>query len=171
MSPPRASDCLAPYSNRLPEVIRVEEARELLIDIDNVDIALAVIPHNRLAELAPRPVLGLVALDINTQAAVDAEAQQHLVVDGVAAALVGHALDALQLELAQAALQVGGAGREALRLDLEVRGRLGRAELLRVEARDLRGVRRGRVRGRELLVLRLLRVELAREFCGRRGSC
>lgn len=60
-------------------------------------------------------------------------------------------------------MQVGELAREPFRLHLEVGGGLGDAELLRVEARDVRGVRVGAVLGDDLGVLRLHRPQLAGE--------
>lgn len=65
---------------------------------------------------------------------------------------------ALQLQLLQPRRQVGRLRRQALGLDLEVRRRLGGAELLRVQPRDLGRVCGGGVRGGQLAVLRVQRV-------------
>lgn len=114
-------------------------------------IPLAVVPHDGAAELA---VL-CVALDLDAEGAVDLEAQEDLVVDGVAAALlvVGGAVEALDLELLQAGVEVGGLLGEALGLHLGVGGGLCGAEFCGVEAGDLGGVGGGGVRLRELGVL------------------
>ncbi|KAJ6444287.1 tetratricopeptide repeat 11 Fission 1 protein [Purpureocillium lavendulum] len=112
-------------------------------------------------------------------AAVDLEAQQHLVVDRVsaapavgtaaAAAAFGGRLHALQLELLQAGGEVGGARGEALGLHLGVGGGLGGAELARVERCNVRCVVLGRrVRGRDVVVLRRQRPQLPRELAQRR---
>lgn len=159
---------------RLPEVIRIKEARELPIQVDDVDVAAAIVPHDGLGELAAAAAAPaaaavlLVPLELDAQAAVDLEAQQDLVVDGVAAARGVLALDPLHLELLEPRRQVRLLRRQPLRLHLQVRRRLRGPELLRVEPRDLARVRRRRVRRHELLVLVVERVERAREFCRER---
>lgn len=147
-------------SQRIPEVVRVKVPRELLINVHDVDVALAVIPHDSPTPLA----LVLVALDVDPQAAVHLEPQQDLVVDGVPPARGLIALHALQLQLLEPGVQVCGLLRQPLRLDLGVARRLGRPELLRVEAGNLAGVVGRRVAGHEVVVLRGERVELPREL-------
>lgn len=149
---------------RLPEVVGVKVPRELLVHVHHVHIALAIVAHDRLRPLAVPPI----ALQVNPQAAIHLQAQQHLVVDGIPPALRGIALDALQLELLQAGGQVGGLQGEALGIVLGVGGGLCGAELDRVEAGDVGGVVGGHVRLDQVVVARRLRAELPRELLERR---
>jgi hypothetical protein len=50
---------------RRPKVIRVKEAREFRIQVDNMHIALATVANNSLGEIAR-----LIRLDINPQSSV-----------------------------------------------------------------------------------------------------
>lgn len=104
-------------SQRLPEVVRVEEAGELLVEVDDVDVAAAIIPDDGLGELAGGGGGGsisasgaagglLVALEVDAEAAVDLEAEEDLIVDDVVGG-GGLALDALNLELLEAGGEVG----------------------------------------------------------------
>lgn len=147
-------------SQRRPEVIRVKVPRKLLIQIHNMHIPLAIVPHHRPPPLTPI----LVPLNINPQAPIHLQPQEHLVVHGVPPPRGLVALHPLQLQLLQARAQVRGPLRQALRLDLGVAGGLGRAELLRVEAGDLGRVVRRRVARHQVVVLRGERVELPREL-------
>lgn len=146
----------SPFLQSLPKVIGVEEPAKLAIHVHDVHVALAVVPHNRPAENLPVGV-ALVALNVDAQATVHAQSQQHFVLDGILAAPgdVVAAVDALHLELLQAGGQVGLLLGEALGLDFGVRRGLGGAELLGVEACDFGGVGRGRMRGDEVFVLRV----------------
>lgn len=131
-----------------------------------MDVALAIVSHDGLGPVA----VPLVALNVDAQAAVDLEAQEDLVVDGIPATGGGGivaAVDALELELLQAGLEVGGRLGEALDLDLGVAGGLGRAELARVEPRNVRRVVGRRVRRHEVVVLRRPRRQLSRELLER----
>lgn len=124
-------------------------------------IPLPIIPHHRTRKL-PIP---LIPLDIDAQAAIHPKPQQDLVLDGVPSTIrVPAPLDALQLQLLQARAQVRELAGQALRLHLEVGRGLCGAELLRVEAGDLRGVLGGRVRRHQLRVLRLQGAQLPREL-------
>lgn len=49
-----------------PKVVRVEEPRELRVNIDNMYIALAAIANNSLVEIA-----GVVMVDIDSERAID----------------------------------------------------------------------------------------------------
>lgn len=153
-------------SQGLPEVVCVKEARKLLVHVDHVDVPLAVIPYDCLGPLA----VPLVPLEVDAQAAVDLEPQQDLVVDGVPppGGGGGVALDALQLQLVQAGLEVGGGEGEALGVRLGVGGGLCGPELERVEARDARRVVRRRVRRHQVVVPRRVRRQLPAELLERR---
>lgn len=127
-------------------------------------IPLAVIPHHR-----PRPFAVLfVPLNIDAQAAIHLEPEQHLVIHGVPSARRGIALDALQVQLLQPRRQVRRLQRQALGLGLGVARRLGGAELVRVQARNRRRVVGRRVRRHQVVVLRCRGVELPRELLQRR---
>jgi hypothetical protein len=149
-------------SQSLPEIIGIKEPRESLVQIHNVNIPLPVIPHHSARKFA----LLLIPLDIDTQAPIHPQAQQDLVLDGVAAPGPSRipALDTLQLQLLQPRPEVRQLAREPLRLHLEVRRGLCGAELLRVEPRDLGRVLGGGVRGDQLGVLRLEGAQLPGEF-------
>ena len=54
-----------PFLKLLPEVIRIEKPRELVVDVYNVDVALPRIPNNSLRILSI-----LIPLNINTQAPI-----------------------------------------------------------------------------------------------------
>jgi hypothetical protein len=111
-------------------------------------IPLAIIAYHSPTEL---PIL-LVALNLDPQTAIHLQPQQHLVLDHAAHRLPS--VHTLQLQLLQARIQVRHLGLQPLGLDLSVGRRFRDAELLRVQARDLVGVRGRAVAGGELGVLR-----------------
>lgn len=127
-------------------------------------IPLPIIPNHR-----PRPLpILFVSLNLNPQAAIHLQPQQHLIIHRISSPALLRALHALQLQLLQPRRQVGRLLRQSLGLHLGVGRRLGNAELVRVEARNGRRVVGKGVRRDQLAVLRVDRVELARELLERR---
>lgn len=128
------------HLQRLPEIICIEEAGKLAIHVDHMHIPLPAIPNNRLGIL---PLL--IPLNVNAQASVDLQFQTNLIVDKPPLRIVA-SLHTLQFQLLQSGLQIRELRRESLGLDLQIRRRLGNAELLRVEGGNLGGVRGGGMR-------------------------
>jgi hypothetical protein len=103
-------------SKRLPEIIGIEIPRKLLIHIHNMHIPLAIIPHHR-----PRPLAILfIPLNINPQAAIHFEPQQHLIVHQVPPPRRGIPFNALQFQLLQPCRQIRRLQRQPLCLCLGV---------------------------------------------------
>lgn len=148
-----------PQSQRLPKIIGIKVARKLLIHVHHMHIPFPIIPHHR---ARPLPIL-FIALNLNTQAPIHLETQQHLIINGIPPAALLGAVDALELQLLQPGGQVGRLLGQALGLHLGVGGGLCDAELVRVEAGNGGRVVGGRVGGEELVVLGVDGVELARE--------
>ena len=149
-----------------PEVVCVKVPRELLVHAHDVHVTLAIVPHH-----GPRPLaILLVPLNVDAQAPVHLEPEEDLVIHRVPPPGGLVALDALDFELLQPRAQIRRALRQSLRLHLRVAGGFRRAELDRVEARNVRGVVGGRVRRREVVVLGAQRIQLAGELLeGRLG--
>src|SRR5699024_8039440 len=74
---PATANCSS--SQGLPKVVCVKEARELLVHVDDVDVALAVVAHHGTGPLA----VAAVALNVDAQAAIHLEPQEDLIIDGV----------------------------------------------------------------------------------------
>jgi hypothetical protein len=110
----------------LPEVVCVKESREFLVHVDNMHIPFAIIPNN---SLRPLPI-PLVPLNVDAQAPVHLEPQQHLIINWISASSISCriALHALKLQLAKTSLEVGGRQSKALSVGLSISSSFGGAE-------------------------------------------
>jgi hypothetical protein len=101
-------------------------------------IALAIISNNRLGPLA----IPLVTLNVNAEATIHLESQQHFVINRISASRVRRSISfhALELKLAQTGLQVRSGESETFRIGFSVGSGLCRAELEGVETGNVGSV-------------------------------
>lgn len=111
------------FLESLPEVVCVKESRELLVHVDNMHVPFAIIPNNSLGPLT----IPLVPLNVDAQASIHLEPQQHLVINWISASSISCriALHALKLQLAKTSLEVSGRQSKALSVGFSISGSFG----------------------------------------------